>query len=470
MKYLGLPRVGLLSLIWVVVGYFSIMDFGLGQALTKTVAEAIAARDPDKVARLYGTATRIQLVMGLVGGLIMAASARYLVSGVLKVPAPLQPEAQMSVILCAIAFPLVLLTSSATGMLQAAQRFDLLNLVQVPLGIGQFLLPLVCAIWSKNLAILVAVLLASRIIALIALSRMVRRLVTPGMRSVISGQNELRSLISFGGWVTVSNIVSPLMVFADRFLIGALQTISSVAYYSVPSDATLRLLIVPRSLASAMFPVMSATDDTERLRELVLRSVRYILLLVGIPSLLLLVAAHDAMSVWMGESFAARSAVVLQILLPGIVANSIAQIPYAMIQATGRADITAKLHVAEFPLYAALSYLAIREWGIQGAALAWSLRVVVDTGVLFYLARRRIGISLRDVSLQLIPQLVATLAVTGVASLLLHWWLGDAFREWLAGACLAAILISMSWGFFLTESERSRVLQALPARSLRRPM
>jgi Na+-driven multidrug efflux pump len=104
-KYLGLPRVGLLSLIWVVVGYFSIMDFGLGQALTKTVAEAIAARDPDKVARLYGTATRIQLVMGLVGGLIMAASARYLVSSVLRVPAPLQPEAQLSVILCAIAFP-----------------------------------------------------------------------------------------------------------------------------------------------------------------------------------------------------------------------------------------------------------------------------------------------------------------------------------------------------------------------------
>jgi O-antigen/teichoic acid export membrane protein len=218
-----------------------------------------------------------------------------------------------------------------------------------------------------------------------------------------------------------------------------------------------------------MFPVMSATRDAERLRDLVLRAVRYILLLVGIPSLVLFFAAHAVMSVWMGTDFAARSSLVLQILLLGIVANSIAQVPYAMIQATGRADITARLHLIEFPFYAGVAYMAIRAWGIEGAAIAWSLRLWIDTAMLFYLARRLIGISLADVSVQLIPHLAATLAAVAVGGFLLQSFIGKGYYEWVTAAFVATVLISLGWGAFLTESERGRLLQSVPYRFLRRP-
>lgn len=468
MKLLGLPRVGLLSLIWVIVGYFSILDFGLGRALTKSVAAAIADGDHDRTARLYRAAWRVQLLMGVAGGVLMALFARYLVRRTLNVPVDLQPEALISVYICALAFPFVLLTSSATGMLHAAQRFDAINLVQGPLGIGQFVLPLVCAIWSRNLAIIVAVLLLSRIVALVALAGIVRRLVPLGSASGMSRGSELRSLVSFGGWVTVSNVVSPLMVYADRFLIGSLQTISAVTYYSVPSDATLRLLVVPRSLASAMFPVMSSTRDNARLRDLVLRSVRYILLLVGIPSLVLLFAAREAMSIWMGASFASKSAVVLQILIPGIVGNSIAQVPFAVIQATGRADLTAKLHLAEFIPYVFVGYWAIRGWGIQGAAFAWSLRVIADTVVLFYIARDRIGLSLVDLRENLIPQLIGSFAIVGIGSWFFHLLMGRSSSQWIAALCLGGLLVSLGWALFLTEGERERVLRAVSPHFIRR--
>jgi len=42
-KGLGTERFGILTLAWVVIGYFSLFDLGMGRALTKVVAEELAA-------------------------------------------------------------------------------------------------------------------------------------------------------------------------------------------------------------------------------------------------------------------------------------------------------------------------------------------------------------------------------------------------------------------------------------------
>ena len=458
-KYLGLPRMGLLSLIWVMVGYLSILDLGLGQAVTKTVSEALAANDPTRVARLYRTATRIQMLMGLSGALLLALGTNYLVTRALKVPLELQREARISLYMCALAFPSVLLASSATGMLQAAQRFDVINMVQVPLGIAQFVLPLICAAWSKDLSLVVAVLLASRILAVVLLTVIVRRVIHIGDAGRAFWNAESRELISFGGWITVSQAASPLMVYADRFLVGALRSVSMVAYYAVPSDAILRFLIVPRSLVSALFPVLSATRDVSRAKELALRAVRYILLLVGLPAIILFVLAREILTLWMGTDFASHSALVLQILLVGIVANCAAQVPYALIQASGRADITAKLHLFEIPVYVCVGYFIIKAWGIQGAATLWSLRLVVETAILFEIARRRHAISWADVVQQSLPQIVLTLGLAGIAGFVLHSVLVVTADRWAAALFLTSVLAATTWTFFLTIGERRRLLK-----------
>ncbi|NOY58371.1 MAG: hypothetical protein GXO75_05495, partial [Calditrichaeota bacterium] len=55
------------------------------------------------------------------------------------------------------------------------------------------------------------------------------------------------------------------------------------------------------------------------------------------------------------------------------------QIAFAMVQAVGRPDLTAKLHLIEAPFYLLVLWLLVGKFGIQGAAIAWSLRVFVDT-------------------------------------------------------------------------------------------
>ena len=68
----------------------------------------------------------------------------------------------------------------------------------------------------------------------------------------------------------------------------------------------------------------------------------------------------------------------MQILAAGFLVNSLAIIPAAFLQGTGRPDIPAKFHLLELPIHVVLSWLLITRWGIAGAAMAWTSRVTLD--------------------------------------------------------------------------------------------
>jgi O-antigen/teichoic acid export membrane protein len=86
---------------------------------------------------------------------------------------------------------------------------------------------------------------------------------------------------------------------------------------------------------------------------------------------------------WIGEQLPRESVAVGQILCIGIFANAIGSMYFARMHAAGRADITAKLHLAELPIFVlSLSWL-ISSFGVLGAAIAWSGRMIVDMALLW---------------------------------------------------------------------------------------
>lgn len=64
--------------------------------------------------------------------------------------------------------------------------------------------------------------------------------------------------------------------------------------------------------------------------------------------------------------------------------NGLAFIPYSLVQAANRPDLTAKFHLAEVPLYFTALLILLPRFGVSGVAAAWTLRVSVDAAALFY--------------------------------------------------------------------------------------
>ena len=93
---------------------------------------------------------------------------------------------------------------------------------------------------------------------------------------------------------------------------------------------------------------------------------------------LLVFFARPLLTLWLGARFAAEGAPVLQILAVGVLINSLALVPYNLLQGIGRPDLTAKFHLLEVPLHMGLAWFLVTKFGLAGAALAWAVRVSLD--------------------------------------------------------------------------------------------
>jgi len=389
---MGKERFGLLTIIWMGVGYFSLFDMGLGRALTKLVAERLGNGEDDQLRPLIWTALWIIFGLGAIGSLILFFGAGPLIHHVLNVQKSLEQEAITAFRVLAIGIPFVVVTTALKGLLEAHQRFALIMAIRTPLGILTFLGPLATLQFSPSLVWATVVLLAARILASAAHFLVAARIQKELTQPDLPEQAHLKPLFRFGGWLTITNIVGPLMVYFDRFLLGAILTMTAVTYYVTPYEVLARTQLLSTSVMSVLFPAMSTAIayDHLRLAHLYERTTRVLMVIMVPVASAFFLFAPEALELWLDEEFRRESTLVVQWLALGWLINTMAKAPFTVLQSNGRPDLVAKAHIAELIPYGVLLWGLTSQYGIAGTAAAWCARVLVDTLILNELARRTI--------------------------------------------------------------------------------
>jgi O-antigen/teichoic acid export membrane protein len=407
---LGTDRFGVIALAWTLIGYAGLFDLGLGRALTKLVSEKLGNGREQEIPELFWTSQTMMLALGLAGASLFALGIHSLVYGILKIPTALQTDALRAFYALAISIPIVISTAGLRGFLEAQQSFGLINLIRVPMGIFSFAGPLLVLPFSDHIFPITVVLVVGRVVAWAA-HLFLCFLVMPVLAHELAVRPQyMRTLFTLGGWMTVSNVVGPTMLYMDRFVIGALVSAAAVTYYASPYEVVTKLLIVSGAVSAVMFPAfsLSSAQDSRRLRTLYRSTTLYILSIL-IPLTAVLVAiARPGLSLWLGSNFSMHSYRTAQLLLVGTLALAVGALPFALLQGLGRPDIPAKLNLVELPFYAAALYWFIQTYGVTGAAAAWMLRASADAALLMFFAHR--------IQTDPIPQRVGT-AVESVTTL-----------------------------------------------------
>ncbi len=459
---LGTDRFGLLSLAWMVVGYFNIFDMGIGRATTKFVAEYAAQGRHRELPSLIASALSLSITGGLIGTAIVSLLAPTVIVSWLNVPDELHAEALATMYVIAVSIPILLTNACARGVLEAQQRFALSNSIRVPSSVSAFLVPILVLPFSTSLFIIVLSLTIAKLIVMSFYLRFALRELDIWRKGRIN-RATLVQLLGYGKWVTVSNILAPMMGQMDRLLVGALLTLTAVAYYATPFDLMVKLFIIPTGLVTVIFPVFSAytsarTDDVVRLHQ---KAVRYILLVMLPIAVGAITLAEPFLGIWLNEDFAYHSTLVLQFMAFGVVINSIARVPLSAIEALGRPDLTATMYLIELPIYVTALWFATVNYGIAGAAVVWAARLTIESVVLFLLSARVIGTRARTIW----PRIhIGVLVFSSLAAAWLVALIDATGLRVLLAAILLATVLFVAWRFGVGNSERAEIRNLIATR------
>tara|TARA_B110000967_G_C18898763_1_gene572933 strand:+ start:2767 stop:4266 length:1500 start_codon:yes stop_codon:yes gene_type:complete len=454
---LGAGGFGVLALAWMITGYFGMLDLGVSRSLCLMLSEKLGINDIEDIPDVVWTALVLTTLMGLFGFLILSFFASTIANDFFQIPLDLIDEAEKSFHILALSIPIIITSSALSGILQAYQRFDLVNIVRVPIGSLTFLGPVLVLPFSEKLSHMVAALVVVKLIESIINFAFCINVVPKLLNNIRVQSSYIVKMLRFGGWMTVSNIIGPLILYLDRFLIGTIISVTAVAYYTAPFEIVNRMMVIPGAIVGVLFPAIASIigANSDKAKSLFFNGVKYTFIVMFPLALTLVTFAQEGLAIWLGDEFSIKGAIVLKWLIIGGIMSSLSYFPFAVIHAAGRPDLTAKVHFIEIIMYLPLAWILINRFGIEGAAIAWVIRASLDSVVLFYLAGYILKITYPKFQIFLISFLVLTLLF--ISMLFFH----DLYFKLAFTAISLIIFFILSWKGLLDSDERSFVFSRI---------
>lgn len=386
---IGVERFGLLTILWAIIGYASVFDFGLARALTQIISKKLGHDDLDSIPNTVWTSIIVITLLGSVAGLFIYAFAP-LVATKMNVSEIYFDETVLAIHYLAFSLPMLILIIGLKGILEAYQMADTIALMRVPVMLCNYVLPVFLVQQTDRLDHLVLLLVAGRFISLLGFGYAVLRLFPRFLSRFMFCRTEFYALFSFGSWLTVSNTVSPLMLYLDRVLVSNWLGAAVVAYYTTPYDVVMKMTLVPIAVMSVFFPAITVKAQTSmaEARRMYLKAMKYTGLLIVLPAVVLVIFAKPLIGLWIDVEFAQSSFFITQLLAAGFAVHSLNHVALSTIQALGRSKVAALYHLCELPIVLALLWVFVQQFGLVGAAWTVLIRGVLDGVLLNYLAHR----------------------------------------------------------------------------------
>jgi O-antigen/teichoic acid export membrane protein len=394
-RFLGAEQYGVLILVGLIPNYFSFVDFGMGVASTKFSAEAYGKGLAQKEGEIVRTAASIAFLTTLLFVVPVVVFSHFIMSELLQVPAHLQAEASLALKITAVSFLVGVLNSIFNTPQLSRLRMDLNTFINAGTRIFMSLAtPVVLYLGGGVVEAALAALLTVSLGLICHL--FVSGKLLPELFRLTIDFALIKPLIKYGGGIVISSIALVLLANFEKLTLSALVSVKSLAYYSVAytfaNMATMFSAAMMQSLLPAFSQLLTPDKRTE-FNELFSRMLRLNIIWLLPAVMFMIVIAKPFFTVWAGEDFGRESILPFYILLFGLFFNVSAYVPYTSLTASGRTDITAKLYWVELIPFILTVIVLTYFFGIIGAAVAWSLRVIIDAICLNYLAYRVLGVS-----------------------------------------------------------------------------
>jgi O-antigen/teichoic acid export membrane protein len=379
-RHLGTVAYGVWILAVSTVAYLGLLDLGLRSAVIRYVSKADAQGQVTEAQDAIGAALWFRILIAL-AAVVLSFVLALVFPHLFKVPGGLERPAQITVLMCAFAVAVTLISGVFGAVLGAIHRFDVLSWVTVAqtavkaVGVIVILLSgrglIALAFWEFVVTLLVGIVTWMAAVKIYPACRV--RLERPDIKT-------LKKIWSYS-FTTFIIVIAVQVVFnTDNIVVGAFISVGAVAFYSIGGSLVAYSRQVVSSVATTFIPMASnleAAGKSEELQRLLLKGTQATLGLALPVSLVLLFRGKTFIGLWMGAKFSEEAGTVLQILMIsqffGVANTTAGQIAFGI----EKHKSVAKWAVAEATLNLSLSILLAKTIGLYGVAWGTSIATTI---------------------------------------------------------------------------------------------
>lgn len=223
---------------------------------------------------------------------------------------------------------------------------------------------------------------------------------------------EIRSMLRFGGAVSLNTVLSYLAYNTDKILLGRFWGAATLGIYGRAYQlANLPTENLNSTLALVAFPALSRLqNEPARLKNYFLKGYRLFLSLNVPITVSFALFADDVIGVFLGSRWH-EAAGVFRLLAPTITVFGLINPFFWLLLATGQVRRSLKMALVLTPIIIC-GYALGLSYGPRGVAGGFSAAMVLVAGPLLYWAQRGTVVSWSDILSSTMPSLVSAAAAT----------------------------------------------------------
>ena len=316
---LGKTAYGLWTLIYSFVGYYGLLDFGVGAAVTRYIARRTGTGDRRGMNEIAGTAMAMFCTTGALA-VVLSLSVAGSLAAFFDIPAEHFPEFKHAVWILGLAVGIGFPASVIESAVAAHEKFVALNAVRIAgnlLRAGLILLALTC---NQGLLGISAAILLTAVLRL-AMAGAVSRRYAPGVHFSMARArlSVWWELVRYGGIVTLIMLATLVQTNAATFVVGKFVGVKQVGVFGIALIIIQYVRQFAAQASSVLSPRFAALDGAcahAEVESLLLRATSNCALLAFGLGAIVTIIAPEFVRVWVGPDFA-EAVPILRILLAG---------------------------------------------------------------------------------------------------------------------------------------------------------
>jgi len=382
-RTLGATTYGLWIVIGSLSGYFSLVDLGLRGSWGRQLAFRRAQQDWESANHIISSALLIFCCLTVIT-VIATAVAVVSLQRLFDIPAEQLANARLAMALVGVNLALSFPLQVFDGSLWAAQRFDLLNYVDIPLTAARAGLTFLLIRGADDIALLAMISLFVTIAAGVmkgVLSFRLDRQLAVSIRNI--RLDSVRQLFAFGWWSFILELARLTKMQLTPILIGSLLGVAFVTPYSIArrlQDYAHRVLWTATGVLVPVATAFHAKAQPEQQQKLFIEGGKYSTAITLFLAGYLVCLGHSLIRLWMGPQFV-DAAVLLIILMIGEFLHMTQSVAGSIILATARHRNLAWLWIVDTVLSVTLVALVAKRFGLIGVTTAYAVPQVLFAGV-----------------------------------------------------------------------------------------